>query len=891
MDHRRAQSECCDNFEPSVKGTQNEYETITVTVADPLQLTDPTTTIVADSLKLPPIEVVADPPQLPLAFQRRPLESVRACWPADLVDRVRKVVDKKCAQPTAPEFLFELSREAAEHNAAILHKYNFQLGDALLANSTTPLRYGSEFREVETLHSILHRHPNWSRLRSLLVDGSKWPLYELSDEQRKADLIDALTFGNHKGATSNPDLLKDLCKKDVIHGFGLVIPISTVQKIPGALLAPMNIMEQSTIDEHGNIIPKKRLTHDQSFVWSSGTSVNSRVQVDKLLPCRFGACMRRLANFAVAARKRYPNCRIYASKVDYKSAYRRCHLNHETAVQTITQLPDNDIAIISLRLTFGGGPCPFEWGVLSETACDLANALLHDDSWDPDSLCAPASVPPRRSLDEDVPFGVGRDLIVDVPIDSRGTVDCYIDDTIGLTIDLPGTNNVKRMEKAPLLAIHALSRPVHEQEPIPRDEMTAEEKLFAEGGLDEQKIILGWFFDFRRLMVALPENKFVAWSDSIKNMLTSDTSTPHKLEQLIGRMGHIGSILPTIYHFLSRLRDLHFRSRNRRKIALTKNCRKDLQLMLDFLEFGRKGIDLNIVAYLAPTHIYHSDSCPAGLGGYSNDGFAWRFQIPPNLQFRASNNLLEFLAAIITPWIDIIAGRLSCGDCVLSMTDSTTAEGWMHKTNFREVDDDQVQVDVRIEAARKFATIFTEHGIKSYSQWFPGRENIVADALSRDDDRTDDELTSILYCFAPHQMPSRFEIAPLPRKIASWLISLLSNLPVREEFREAHMRTKLGRGGDGTNTVCQSDSTTLTSMGSTSTNGSSSWERLPWLCAKADFPETMEPWLKEQSEVPSHMWFRPSGRTDGQTPPKTKIWSLDSFYTDYSVPSNPRIQK
>ena len=37
--------------------------------------------------------------------------------------------------------------------------------------------------------------------------------------------------------------------------------------------------------------------------------------------------------------------------------------------------------------------------------------------------------------------------------------------------------------------------------------------------------------------------------------------------------------------------------------------------------------------------------------------------------------------------------------------------------------------------------------------------------------RTDDELTSILYCFAPHQMPSRFEIAPLPRKIASWLIS------------------------------------------------------------------------------------------------------------------------
>jgi hypothetical protein len=97
----------------------------------------------------------------------------------------------------------------------------------------------------------------------------------------------------------------------------------------------MNIMEQNTIDEHGSIIPKERLTHDQSFKWSSGTSVNSRVDFDKLLPCQYGACLRRLANYAVAARRKYPNKRILATKVDYKSAYRRCHLNHKTAVQTI----------------------------------------------------------------------------------------------------------------------------------------------------------------------------------------------------------------------------------------------------------------------------------------------------------------------------------------------------------------------------------------------------------------------------------------------------------------------------------------------------------------------------------------------------------------------------
>jgi hypothetical protein len=185
-----------------------------------------------------------------------------------------------------------------------------------------------------------------------------------------------------------------------------------------------------------------------------------------------------------------------------------------------------------------------------------------------------------------------------------------------------------------------------------------------------------------------------------------------------------------------------------------------------------------------------------------------------------------------------------------------------------------------------------ERGIKSYSQWFPGKENIVADALSRDDDRSDAELTSILYRFAPQQMPSCFEIVPLPSEIASWLISLLSRLPVNEQYRETHTRTKLGRGEDGQNIANPSDSaTTLTSTASTNTRESNSWEPLPWLCAKGVSQETMDHWLREQSEVPYHMWFRPSGRTDGQIPRKTRIWSLDGFYTDYSEPSRTKTRK
>ena len=50
----------------------------------------------------------------------------------------------------------------------------------------------------------------------------------------------------------------------------------------------------------------------------------------------------------------------YILKIDYKSAYRQCHLNADTAIQTCTQLPEEDLAIVALHLTFGGAPGPYE---------------------------------------------------------------------------------------------------------------------------------------------------------------------------------------------------------------------------------------------------------------------------------------------------------------------------------------------------------------------------------------------------------------------------------------------------------------------------------------------------------------------------------------------------
>ena len=233
------------------------------------------------------------------------------------------------------------------------------------------------------------------------------------------------------------------------------------------------------------------------------------------------------------------------------------------------------------------------------------------------------------------------------------------------------------------------------------------------------------------------------------------------------------------------------------------------------------------------------------------------------------------------------------------MTDSSTSEGWARKSNF-DIDPmnpdasfDPQEPKARAAVCRKFAEICLDNDLRHFSQWFPGKENDVSDALSRDDDRSDEELTSLLYSHVPSQMPSHFKIVPLPNEILSWLTALLQSLTVKKQLRERHKRTKIGRSPDGSSTQNQSVSAqTSSSMDSLAHNASSSWELLPWLCERGDFRDRlMRSWLKAQSEVPSHMWHRPSGRMIDPTKPVTTTENLDDFYRGYTALLKRKIQR
>lgn len=168
-----------------------------------------------------------------------------------------------------PEFKFELTMAAAKKNYLTLGKYNFDLAAAIAANKTSPMGYGSEFRKPDVLRPLLSMHPLWPKLEDILTNGAQYPLEPLEEELRVKDLKLALEFGNHKGASNKPDLLVELVKKDITYGYGIVLPLKQITKIPGIIMAPMNISPQNTIDETGRIIPKDRLTHDQKSARTS----------------------------------------------------------------------------------------------------------------------------------------------------------------------------------------------------------------------------------------------------------------------------------------------------------------------------------------------------------------------------------------------------------------------------------------------------------------------------------------------------------------------------------------------------------------------------------------------------------------------------------------------
>ena len=61
-----------------------------------------------------------------------------------------------------------------------------------------------------------------------------------------------LAHGNHKSTQEEHTIVEQLLSNDVLHGFSMVIPIELVPLIPKAMVQPVGLAKQWTLDDKSN---------------------------------------------------------------------------------------------------------------------------------------------------------------------------------------------------------------------------------------------------------------------------------------------------------------------------------------------------------------------------------------------------------------------------------------------------------------------------------------------------------------------------------------------------------------------------------------------------------------------------------------------------------------
>jgi hypothetical protein len=350
----------------------------------------------------------------------------------------------------------------------------------------------------------------------------------------------------------------------------------------------------------------------------------------------------------------------------------------------------------------------------------------------------------------------------------------------------------------------------------------------------------------------------------------------------MGRLNHVACIFLPMRHFMGRLYCALYRAKARSgwtTLSTNELLDQTSTLHLEFLQYAKQVVSLNNVSFQQPTHIYRSDASEFGIGGYNFiSGQAWHWEIPTHLVLHASINSLEFMASLITIWVDVISGRILPEDCLLSQTDSSTSAGWLRKSNFAN----DLKEDIQLATAKRLATLIINSKCCFYSQWFPGNDNNISDSLSRDFHWSDSHLTGLLSTAFPHQVPFGLEMLPLPTEISSWVTSQLLLLLQTMPWSKEPTRSSFALGV-GTETILCPSGSVMTSSWNPLTGAKylrssvhllSPPEKVDLVLSLPDFSKL------SQSEPPWIVWHKHTSWLSDQTQDWMLMASLPSIYSD-----------
>lgn len=813
--------------------------------------------------------------------------------PRPLLSRLIKAVSRlKEPTPAKVPFIFERTQAAAEHNSKIIQLHGYDLGSCFNSMRNSTLSPGSEFRNIKHLEALIGRHPYWHNLEQTLTQGAfPPPKAEPHDQARIKENEAQVLRGNHKSAKDNRDILHNHIDKHLKKGYAIPITVSTALKLRHSRILPMSIQHQHSIDEQGNRIEKTRPVQDSSFSNGHCPSTNDLADEKQLTDLVYGKALERIIHQIVALRSKHPNRAIFLSKYDCDGAYLRINSHPTTCARTVV-VDEDGIAHIYLRMTFGGKPNPAIFCEFSETATDLANEILLCDDWHPDIVRGPLQEyigKPKREADH-VPFASSAPMAVDPEPTDTGKIDVFLDDFIATFLD--SLKNNQRVPAIIPLVLSLLGRPVADDEPIDRNEFLSIVKLIAEGTPAELQTVLGWTLDTRRLLVCLPQDKFDEWSKDIDTIIAHKRCQWKLFRSIKGRLNHCGTTIPHIRHFLNRMHEFDTRmSRNNTRnensyVRIPNDIKDDFRLHKEFLTYARHGVSMNLLTARRPTHIYASDSCKepnklAGMGGYSiTSGRAWRFKFPDHVANSPfiSNNLLEYMAAVITIWIDHIHGDIPPDSSLLSSSDNSSTVGWLHKSSFRNFQPGHEQL------SRHLARLAIKGKWAINPQHLPGIWNKIADILSRWFHLCDAKLLTLLRTHFHSQIPMTFQIFPLPEQITLWISSIVQSTIASGMARQNLPTKNMTAPGNAGSNISNSWALATTPLWTISSTNAQKPPSLSASSSECDLPNLQQTiqdtYVQTLSAKPLASWWRASGQTAGKV-----------LATSRSAPTSSSVQR
>ena len=379
------------------------------------------------------------------------------------------------------------------------------------------------------------------------------------------------------------------------------------------------------------------------------------------------------------------------------------------------------------------------------------------------------------------------------------------------------------------------------------------------------KLFLGWLIDTRAFRVFLPPEKAILWTKQIDDILLSEKRIPSKtLESVIGRLNHVGFILPHARYFINRLRYLLSKSQKFGPQHINERVKNDLLLWKKLLSAASQiGTNINLITFTKWNIRLITDASESGIGGYNTEtGMAWRIELPSWMKKKFHINFLEFLSATVAIWIEILQTTTKYNR-LLCLTDSSSVLGWLYKSNFQP--ESHKEHDI---LARQLAEIMLESESALYSQHIKGKFNLVADSLSRDHHINNKQLTFLLNSLYSPQLKGPLRIlGEIPREVTSFLESFRPTMCIkRKALQQQLVPSSLGTFFDGNDSwsevVLKMNSLTT----SVQTRDCSSCPRLLQVLETMKTAEqTKLDYMELQYEPPFPMYVRPSGRTYGGT--------------------------